>query len=110
MAESSEKTNFAGTYYDRDLVFRISRWLRIASWVVAGGYIFQFLLSTGIFLLQIVRQLIYIGGPTELAQQIYWLVQPTFAGIIFFVVLQALSQALLLLMDIEDNTRRAARK
>lgn len=110
MPENSERTNFAGTYYDRDQVTRISRWLKIAAWVVAGVYLFQFLMSTTIFMLQMARQMIYIAGPTDLLQQVFWLVQPTLAGIIFFVVLQALSQALLILMDLEDNTRRAARK
>lgn len=110
MPDNINNTNFLGTYYDRDLVLRISRWLRIASWIVIFVYLFQFLMSTGIFVLQIIRGLYYFNGFTDVVQQIFWLVQPTLAGIIFFVSLQAISQALLLLMDIEDNTRRAARK
>jgi hypothetical protein len=43
-------------------------------------------------------------------QQIGWLLQPSLAGVIFYVALQAFAQALLILLDIEDNTRRAARK
>jgi hypothetical protein len=31
-------------------------------------------------------------------------------GIVYFFALQAIAKALLILMDMEDNTRRAARK
>jgi hypothetical protein len=38
-----------------------------------------------------------------------YLQQPV-PGILYFFVFQALSKVLLLLLDVEDNTRRAARK
>jgi hypothetical protein len=110
MTESKEtKTNFAGTYFDRDAVLRITRFLKIASWIVAGGYIYQLVMNLTIFTLQLMRHLVYIGGPTDFMQQVFWQIQPMLAGLIFFVSLQAIAQGLLILMDIEDNTRRAAR-
>ena len=111
MTESNQsKTNFAGTYFDRDAVVRLARLLKIASWIVAGVYIYQFVLNWTVFILQAFRHLVYIGGPTDLMIQIGWLFQPSLAGVIFYVALQAIAQTLLILLDIEDNTRRAARK
>ena len=35
MTESNQnRTNFAGTYFDRDAVLRLTRLLKIASWIV----------------------------------------------------------------------------
>jgi hypothetical protein len=42
-------------------------------------------------------------------QQVLWLVEPPFRGVVYFVALQGLSKIMLMFMDIEDNTRRAAR-
>jgi len=110
MTESKEsKSNFAGTYYDLDTVMRITKVLKIASWVVAGFYIYQLVVNLLVWTLQILRNLVYIGGPTDFMQQIIWQFQPSLAGLIFFVALQAFAQGLLILLDIEDNTRRAAR-
>lgn len=103
------KTHFAGTYFDRDTVLRLSRFLKTASWIVAGVYIYQLVLNLGIFILQLIRHLVYIGGPTDIMLQLLWQVQPSLAGLIFFAALQAIAQGLLILLDIEDNTRRAAR-
>lgn len=111
MTESNQnRTNFAGTYFDRDTVLRLTRFLKIASWIVAVVYIYIFITNISVFILQIARNLLYFNGPTDLMLQISWQIQPSLAGIIFFVALQAIAQALLILLDIEDNTRRAARK
>ncbi|MBI3164014.1 MAG: hypothetical protein HYZ24_04970 [Chloroflexi bacterium] len=101
--------NFAGTYFDKDAVIRLVRFLKIASWIVAGVYAYQFLLNLTVFILQLMRQMIYIGGLTDVLQQIQWQIQSPLAGLIFFASLQAIAQGLLILLDIEDNTRRAAR-
>jgi hypothetical protein len=106
----TEKTNFAGTYFDKDTVVRLARFLKIASWIVAGVYIYQLAVNLIVFILQLFRHLIYIGGPTDFMLQLVWQFQPSLAGLIFFVSLQAIAQVLLILLDIEDNTRRAARK
>ena len=106
----SEKTNFAGTYFNQDTVLRLARFLKLASWIVAGVYIYQLVVNLGVFILQLIRHLTYIGGPTDFMQQLLWQIQPSLAGLIFFVSLQAMAQVLLILLDIEDNTRRAARK
>ena len=110
MTESNNsKTNFTGTYFDRDIVLRLARFLKLASWIVAVVYIYQLVVNLGIFILQLIRHTLYFGGLTDFMQQFLWQVQPSLTGLIFFVSLQAMAQALLILLDIEDNTRRAAR-
>jgi len=61
------------------------------------------------FFLQAARGFIVLPGFTDLAQQIIWLLQPAIPGLWNFIGLQAVGKLLLIFMDIEDNTRRAAR-
>jgi len=57
----------------------------------------------------IVTQASLLWRATDFMQQLLWQVQPSLAGLIFFATLQAIALGLLILLDIEDNTRRAAR-
>jgi hypothetical protein len=41
---------------------------------------------------------------------VLYIIERPFRGVVYFIALQAISKALLILMDMEDNTRRAARK
>ena len=111
MTESKkQKTNFAGTYFDRDAVLRFSRWAEIAGWAILIYHAVQALLSLGILLLQLSRGLVAPYGFTDWIQQLVWMLQPMVPGLLYFVGIQAIGKALLIFMDVEDNTRRAARK
>jgi hypothetical protein len=48
-------------------------------------------------------------GFTDVAQSILYLFEQPLRGVVYFIVLQGLAQGLLVFMDLEDNTRRAAR-
>jgi hypothetical protein len=104
-----QPTGFLGTYFDRDSVLLLARVAVIFSWIVVAVYGGQLVLSTLVYILQIVRGQVYALGPTDFAQQILWLVETPFRGVVYFVALQAIAKILLIFMDIEDNTRRAAR-
>jgi hypothetical protein len=108
MSERSS-SGFLGTYFDRDSVLKLSTVAIIFSWIVLAVYASQFALSILVFVLQAVRGQIYGLGPTDYMQQVLWLVEPPFRGVVYFVALQGLSKIMLMFMDIEDNTRRAAR-
>ena len=108
MAEGKEK--FLGTYFDRDAVIRMARILAILSWVVAAIYAFDVVLSLGIWFLQYIRHLIMPMGPTDIAQQMLFILERPLHGVLYFGAMQAVSKGLLMMLDIEDNTRRAARK
>lgn len=112
MTESTEKqpTGFLGTYFDRSSILRFSRMADVFAWVVLVYHVGQAILSVGIFGLQFARGLIFMGGPTDFAQQLMWQLQPIVPGAWYFVGIQAIGKSLLILMDIEDNTRRIARK
>jgi hypothetical protein len=111
MNESQEKSSsFMGTYFDPSIVMRIVRVAEISSWVVLVVYAFQLLVSTLTLVLSYVRGFMPIMGFTDIAQQILFVVEQPFRGIVYFVGLQAIAKILLMFMDIEANTRRTARK
>ena len=102
---------FLGTYFDRDGVLRLSRWADVLAWIVLTVYLLSWLSSFLLFLGQYFSGLYFDKGATFLnvinifASQF---LQPL-PGIFYFFGLQAVSKGLLIFLDIEDNTRRAAR-
>ena len=111
MDENKAKgADFLGTYFDASAVMRIVRGAEIASWVVLMVYGLQLLLSISVFILSYARGFMQGFGFTDSAQQILFVLEQPFRGIVYFLGLQALAKILLMFMDIEANTRRAARK
>ncbi|MBN1452598.1 MAG: hypothetical protein JW963_16395 [Anaerolineales bacterium] len=111
MSESQEsKTSFMGTFFDRSVVMRIVRVAEISAWVVLVVYGLQLLLSASVFVLSYLRGFMQWAGFTDLLQQILFVLEQPFRGIVYFIGLQAVAKILLMFMDIEENTRRAARK
>lgn len=104
-----KKKDFLGTYYSKELVLRLASIARLFSWIVAVFYAVQWLLQTSTFIIQFARGLWGGMGLTDYAQNILWLFEQPLRGLVYFVVLQGVAQAMLLFMDIEENTRRAAR-
>ena len=113
MSESNEKqASFLGTYFDRDGVLRLSRWADAVAWVVLTVYVLSWLFPFLLFLGQYMSGLYFDKGATFLnvfSMFAPFLQQPL-PGIFYFFGLQAISKALLIFLDMEDNTRRAARK
>ena len=113
MSESNEKqTTFLGTYFDRDSVMRLARWAETFAWVILSLYMLYWVFSILLFIVQYTSGLFFDKGMTFLnAINIFvpYFLQPL-PGLAYFFGLQAVSKALLILMDMEDNTRRAARK
>ena len=113
MTESNQKqTTFLGTYFDRDTVLRLSRWADILAWVTLTLYLLSWAFQIVLFLSQYYNGMLGEKGTTLLT--IYnifspYLLQPI-PGILYFFALQAISKILLILLDMEDNTRRAARQ
>ena len=107
---SDSREHFLGTYFDRDAVLRMARLIGVLSWVVAGIYAFDLVLSLGILGLQYARHLIMPMGFTDVAQNLLFIFERPLHGVLYFAAMQAVSKGLLILLDLEDNTRRAARK
>jgi hypothetical protein len=102
-------THFMGTYFNKDAVLRLTSLANIFSWVVAGVYALELLVQGLVMILQIVRGFWMGIGFTDAVQLVLNLLEQPLRGIIYFIVLQGLIQALLMFMDIEDDTRRTAR-
>jgi hypothetical protein len=113
MSESTEKqAGFLGTYFDRDGVLRLSRWADVVAWVVLTVYLLSWLVSFLFFLGQYLNGMMYDKGATFLnvfSMFTPYLQQPL-PGLFYFFGVQAVSKGLLIFLDMEDNTRRAARK
>ena len=107
---TEKNSNFLGTYFDPDGVIRIAKLIAILSWVMAGIYIFDMLLSVGVFILQYMRGLLPGMGFTDILQNIIFNIERPLHGMLYFVALQVVSKGLLILLDVEDNLRRAARR
>ena len=108
MAE--RETHFLGTYFDRDAVIRWSRVIGILGWVVAGIYAVDWVVGLTVMILQYVRGFMVMAGLTDVLQQVLYLATRPLHGILYFALLQALSKGLLIALDMEENTRRAARQ
>ena len=113
MSEANEKhAGFLGTYFDREGVLRLSRWADVVAWVVLTVYILSWLVSFLYFLGQYFSGLYVDKGATFL--NVFGLFTPylqqPLPGLFYFFGLQAVSKGLLIFLDMEDNTRRAARK
>jgi hypothetical protein len=109
MSETKNE-KFMGTYFDRDSVIKVARWGEILSWVVVGLYAVDLLLALGVFVLQYFRGFWVGVGFTDQVTNLLYILERPFRGIVYFIALQAIAKALLILMDMEDNTRRMARK
>ena len=112
MTESNEnRTGFLATYYDRDSVLKIARVAGIFAWIALGVYTFTTLISFTQFMLQFVTGIFYQKGMSIVDVVNYF--SPYFLqfmpGLVYFIGLKFAEHGLLILLDIEDNTRRAAR-
>jgi len=108
--EQEKKASFAGTYFDPSTIMRVARWAEISSWIVAVLYAIDLIVALGVFVLSNVRGFWVGMGFTDYVQNILFIIERPFRGIAYFFALQAIGKALLILMDMENNTRRAARK
>ena len=112
MTETKETPQkFLGTYFDRDMVMRLARWAQISAWVILSIYLLTWLISLGQFLIQFRTGLFYNKGMGILDVMNFFtplLLQPL-PGILYFFSLQGIAHFLNIFMDVEENTRRAAR-
>ncbi len=112
MSESNEKqAGFLGTYFDRDGVLRLSRWADVVAWIVLTIYLLTWLFSLLLYFGQYFNGLYTDKGATFLnvINMFAPFLQQPLPGVFYFFGLQAVSKGLVIFLDMEDNTRRAAR-
>lgn len=105
MRQLSRLLPFLGAYFDTRAIFRLVTGAQVAAWVILALYVLELFFNTLIFTLQILRGFMAGLGPTDYASQILYFLKQPLAGILFFFILQATAQGLLLLLEIESNTR-----
>jgi len=113
MDRSSEKrTGFLGTYYDRDAALRMARLAGGLAWVLLAFYAYTTFISIGQFWFMIASGAASYEGVNifdRLSIPTLQISQLT-PGLVYFSMLKVAQQVLLILLDVEDNSRRAARK
>ena len=102
-------SNFFGTYFKKDTVLRLVQASKILAWIILVFYGLQLVLSLGVNTLQILRGFWTGMGFTDILQNYLITFQQPLHGLVYSFALLGISQLLLIFMDIEDNTRRAAR-
>ncbi len=107
---TDKPANFLGTYFSKDTLLRLVSAARILSWVVAGVYILEWLVQAVAMILQVARGFWTGMGFTDVVQNILYLFEQPLRGVVYFIVLQGVALALLIFLDLEDNTRRSARE
>ncbi len=113
MTETTEtQISYFGTYFDRDSILRVARWAEIISWVTLTIYVLGWLSGLLLTLSQYYNGMFFEKGMGFLNAVNYFVpyFQQVLPGVFYFFGLQAVSKVLLILMDMEDNTRRAAKK
>lgn len=109
---TKEQTRFMGTYFDRDASLRLARWANILAWTLLIMYSYTTLVSLGQQIHMFASGVMSYEGwslfdrmsiPTMQISQLT-------PGLVYFIMLKVAQQAILILLDVEDNTRRAARK
>ncbi len=102
-------SNFLGTYFNKETVLRLAQALKILAWVILAIYAAQLVLSIGVNILQILRGFWAGMSFTDGAQNFLAVFEQPLQGVVYAFALLGISQLLLIFLDIEDNTRRAAR-
>jgi TRAP-type C4-dicarboxylate transport system permease small subunit len=98
------RTEFLGTYFNKESVLRLSGMAGIIGWLLLAAYIAEW----GYSQWQSIYNSMTGGYPVDI-NYIFFSLPRLLQGLMLLVILQAVSKVLLILLDIEDNTRRAAR-
>ena len=111
--EKNPSVRFLGTYFDRDVVLKMARWAKILAWVGLGFYLLSWGISLIQFLLQLSSGLFTIDKGLSILDILNYFT-PFFTqplpAVLYFFALQGIALVLQILLDVEDNSRRAARK
>lgn len=109
---TENRTVFLGTYFDRDAALKIARLAGGLAWFLLAMYAYTTIVSIGQY-----WSMVAAGGVTFQGMNPFdRLSIPTLQlsqlapGLLYFTLLKVAQQVILILLDVEDNSRRAARK
>jgi hypothetical protein len=109
MEEKRER--FYATFFDKDTVLKLSRWAGIFAWVALIVYLFTTGLNFFQFMQQFATGVFYQKGMSivDLVSFFNPYLLQSLPGVVYFFGLKFVENTLLILMDIEESTRRSAR-
>lgn len=109
MEEKRER--FYATFFDKDTVLKLSRWAGIFAWVALIVYLFTTGLNFFQFMQQFATGVFYQKGMSivDLVSFFNPYLLQFLPGVVYFFGLKFVENTLLILMDIEESTRRSAR-
>jgi len=102
---------FYAAFFDKSAVLKISRWAGIFAWVVLGIYLLTSLISFMQFITQFVTGVFYQKGMSifDLLSFFTPYLMQALPGVVYFFGLKFVENGLLILMEMEESMRRAAR-
>lgn len=100
---------FLGTFFQPEAIFKLAGFSRVMAWIVLAVYSIEFAISILEIILQIMRGFWVNMGFTDIASNILLTLERPFRGIVYFIALLGISEILKISVEIEANTRRAAR-
>ena len=109
MEEKRER--FYATYFDKDLVLKLSRWAGVIAWAMLVIYLFSSTISFLQFMSQFSTGIFYQKGMSIVDLFGFftpYLLMPM-PGVAYFFGLKFVQHGLLILMDMEESSRRSAR-
>ncbi len=110
MEEKKEK--FHAAFFDKDAVLKFARWAGIFAWIILAIYLFTSAISFAQFMTQFVTGVFYQKGMSifDLAGYFNPYLVMALPGVVYFFGLKFVEHASLMLMEMEESARRAARK
>ena len=108
--KNRSRKQFLGTYFDPSFVLKLSAVSKWLGWIVLLVYAADFIVATMVMVLQVSRGFWQFMGITDVLTSILITLERPFRGLVYSVVLIGISEVLKIFVDIENNTRRAARK
>src|SRR5687767_359806 len=102
--EQKGHTHFPGTYFDKDSVLRLEYWSRMIAWAVLAAYI----IDSGYIAYQTISNALIGSYPLDF-YFVFGVFMRIVQGAMLFALLHIAAKVMLILLDIDDNTRRAMR-
>lgn len=111
MMKEDKRTNFLGTYFDRNAVIRLARLAGVLGWILLGLYVYMTFIAVSQYMAFVMSGAMSFEtmGIFDRLSMPNSFIQQLVPGVVYFVLLKAVQQILLIFLDVEDNSRRAAR-
>ncbi|GAB4500142.1 MAG: hypothetical protein OHK003_19040 [Anaerolineales bacterium] len=106
-----KNTTFYAAFFDKSAVLKISRWAGVFAWVVLMIYLLTSLVSFAQFITQFVTGVFYQKGMSifDLLGFFTPYLMQFLPGVVYFFGLKFVESGLLILLEMEESARRAAR-